>query len=106
MLGPHEIEVNGKKHSAKHILVATGSWPVIPGIPGREHAITSNEAFHLERLPKRALVVGGGYIALEFASIFHGLGVRPRSPTAASACCAASTPSSASASPRRWRQRG
>jgi glutathione reductase (NADPH) len=49
---------------------------VIPSIPGSEHAISSNEAFHLERLPRRALVVGGGYIALEFASIFHGLGVR------------------------------
>ena len=76
ILGPHEVEVNGKKHTARHILVATGSWPVIPAIPGREHAISSNEAFHLERLPRRALVVGGGYIALEFASIFHGLGVQ------------------------------
>jgi glutathione reductase (NADPH) len=75
VLGPHDVEVNGRRVSAKHILVATGSWPVIPAIPGREHAITSNEAFHLERLPQRALVVGGGYIALEFASIFHGLGV-------------------------------
>jgi glutathione reductase (NADPH) len=75
VLGPHEVEVDGKTHSARHILVATGSWPVIPGIPGREHAITSNEAFFLERLPRRVLVVGGGYIALEFASIFHGLGV-------------------------------
>ena len=73
--GPHEIEIGGKVHSTKNILVATGSWPVIPPIPGREHAITSNEAFHLERLPRRAIVVGGGYIALEFASIFHGLGV-------------------------------
>jgi glutathione reductase (NADPH) len=74
--GPHEVEINGKRITAKHILVATGSWPVLPPIPGREHAITSNEAFHLERLPARALVVGGGYIALEFASIFHGLGVK------------------------------
>ena len=73
--GPHEVECDGRRHSAKHILVATGSWPVIPPIPGREHAISSNEAFHLERLPGRALVVGGGYIALEFASIFNGLGV-------------------------------
>jgi glutathione reductase (NADPH) len=73
---PHEVEVGGKRYTAKHILIATGSWPVIPPIPGREHAITSNEAFHLERLPKRALVVGGGYIALEFASIFQGLGVK------------------------------
>jgi glutathione reductase (NADPH) len=76
VLGPHEVLVNEKKLTAKHILVATGSWPVIPSIPGSEHAISSNEAFHLERLPRRALVVGGGYIALEFASIFHGLGVR------------------------------
>ena len=76
IVGPHEVEVNGKRHSAKHILLATGSWPVIPNIPGREHAITSDDAFHLERLPRRALVVGGGYIALEFASIFHGLGVQ------------------------------
>jgi glutathione reductase (NADPH) len=71
----HSVHVNGRTVTAKHILVATGSWPTVPNIPGREHAITSNEAFHLERLPKRALVVGGGYIALEFASIFHGLGV-------------------------------
>jgi glutathione reductase (NADPH) len=76
VLDPHTVEVNGRRHSAKHILIATGSWPVIPQIPGREHAITSNEAFHLERLPARALVVGGGYIALEFASIFQGLGVK------------------------------
>jgi glutathione reductase (NADPH) len=74
--GPHEVEINGRRITAKHILVATGSWPVLPQIPGREHAVTSNEAFHLERLPARALVVGGGYIALEFASIFHGLGVK------------------------------
>jgi glutathione reductase (NADPH) len=74
--GPHEVEINGRRISARHILVATGSWPVIPPIPGREHAISSNEAFHLERLPGRALVVGGGYIAIEFASIFHGLGVK------------------------------
>ena len=73
---PHTVEVGGKKLTAKHILVATGSWPVLPAIPGIEYAITSNEAFALERLPKRAVVVGGGYIALEFASIFHGLGVK------------------------------
>jgi glutathione reductase (NADPH) len=73
--GKNEIEINGKSVSAKHILVATGSWPQKPDIPGAELAITSNEAFHLDKLPKRALVVGGGYIAVEFASIFHGLGV-------------------------------
>jgi glutathione reductase (NADPH) len=76
LLSPHEVEVNGRKYSAKHILIATGSWPVLPQVPGRELAISSNEAFHLERLPRRALVVGGGYIALEFASIFNGLGVK------------------------------
>ncbi|HKU45446.1 MAG TPA: glutathione-disulfide reductase [Burkholderiales bacterium] len=75
VVGPNEVEVEGKKITAKHILVATGSWPTLPPIPGIEHAITSNEAFALERLPKRAIVVGGGYIALEFASIFQGLGV-------------------------------
>jgi glutathione reductase (NADPH) len=75
VVGPNEVDVDGKRRSAKHILVATGSWPQLPALPGIEHAITSNEAFHLERLPRRAVVVGGGYIALEFASIFHGLGV-------------------------------
>jgi glutathione reductase (NADPH) len=74
--GPHEVEVDGKRITAKHLLIATGSYPVKPQIPGREHAITSDDAFHLERLPARALVVGGGYIALEFASIFNGLGVK------------------------------
>ena len=70
------VRVGERTYTAKHILVATGSWPQLPVIPGIEHAITSNEAFSLERLPKRALVVGGGYIALEFASIFHGIGVQ------------------------------
>ena len=74
--GPNEIEVNGQRHSAKHILIATGGWPQIPEIAGREHAISSNEAFFLKALPKRVLVVGGGYIAVEFAGIFHGLGAQ------------------------------
>ncbi|EJO93326.1 glutathione reductase [Ectopseudomonas mendocina DLHK] len=72
----HTVEVNGQRHSAERILIATGGWPQIPDIPGREHAISSNEAFFLEQLPKRVLVVGGGYIAVEFASIFHGLGAQ------------------------------
>jgi glutathione reductase (NADPH) len=76
VLDAHTVEVNGERHSARHILVATGSWPHLPAIPGRELAITSNDAFHLDRLPRRALVVGGGYVALEFASIFNGLGVQ------------------------------
>jgi len=71
----HTVEIDGKTFTAQHILVATGSWPQVPAIAGREHAITSNEAFFLERLPQRALLVGGGYIAVEFASIFNGLGV-------------------------------
>jgi glutathione reductase (NADPH) len=75
VLDPHAVEINGRRFSAKHILVATGSWPTVPDLPGREHAITSNEAFQLERLPRRVLLVGGGYIAVEFASIFNGLGV-------------------------------
>ena len=76
VVDPHTVELAGKRFRAKHILIATGSYPVIPPIPGGELAITSDQAFHLERLPKRALVVGGGYIALEFASILHGLGVK------------------------------
>ena len=76
IVSPHEVKLNGKTYSSKHILVATGGWPYKPQLPGFEHAITSNEAFHLERLPKSAVVVGGGYIALEFASIFNGLGVK------------------------------
>lgn len=72
----HTVEVNGQRHRAERILIATGGWPQIPEIPGREHAISSNEAFFLKELPKRVLVVGGGYIAVEFASIFHGLGAQ------------------------------
>lgn len=74
LIDPHQVEVNGQRYTAKHILIATGGWPQIPDIPGREHAISSNEAFFLKELPKRVLVVGGGYIAVEFAGIFHGLG--------------------------------
>ena len=71
----HTVECGGRTYTAKHILVATGSRAVVPQIPGHELAITSNEAFYLERLPDSVVVVGGGYIAVEFASIFHGLGV-------------------------------
>ena len=65
----------GREISAEHILIATGGAPFVPDIPGAEHAITSNEAFHLDALPDHVTVVGGGYIAVEFAGIFHGLGV-------------------------------
>lgn len=67
---------SGRKITAKYILVATGATPFVPRhLPGHELAITSNEAFHLEKLPRRICIVGGGYIAVEFAGIFHGLGV-------------------------------
>ena len=72
----HRVRLaSGQEYTTKHILVATGGWPFVPDIPGRELAITSNEMFHLPALPKRALVVGGGYIASEFACILKGLGV-------------------------------
>ncbi|MFL1514243.1 glutathione-disulfide reductase [Pseudomonas prosekii] len=70
----NHVDINGQRFSAERILIATGGWPQIPDIPGKEYAITSNEAFFLEALPKRILVVGGGYIAVEFAGIFNGLG--------------------------------
>jgi len=75
LVDAHTVEVEGKRWRTRYVLVATGSWPQRPPIPGAELAISSNEAFALERLPRRAVVVGGGYIALEFASIFNGLGV-------------------------------
>ncbi|HKI97429.1 MAG TPA: glutathione-disulfide reductase [bacterium] len=74
LLDPHTVEVNGQRHTAERILVATGGWPFKPDIPGAEHAITSNEAFFLERLPQRVVIGGGGYIAVEFAGILNGLG--------------------------------
>lgn len=71
---PHTLEVQGRRITARHILIATGGAPALPDMPGIEHAITSNEAFDLPALPARVLVVGGGYIAVEFAGIFRGLG--------------------------------
>ncbi|AIR90619.1 glutathione-disulfide reductase [Pseudomonas cremoricolorata] len=72
--GANEVEVEGQRYSAERILIAVGGWPQVPDIPGKELAITSNEAFYLKQLPRRMLVVGGGYIAVEFAGIFQGLG--------------------------------
>jgi glutathione reductase (NADPH) len=73
--GPHEIELaGGKKVTAKYILVATGAWPMVPDVEGAEHGITSNEVFHLDECPKRVVIAGGGYIANEFAGIFHEFG--------------------------------
>ncbi|SDE03126.1 glutathione-disulfide reductase [Kordiimonas lacus] len=72
--GPNEVRVGDKTYTAKTILVAVGGWPQMPDVPGIEHAITSNEALHLEKFPKKIVIVGGGYIAVEFAGIFHGMG--------------------------------
>lgn len=75
--GPNRVRLvkSGQELSARHILVATGGHPFVPpDIEGRELAITSNEAFHLAARPSRVMVVGGGYIAIEFAGIFNGLG--------------------------------
>lgn len=71
----HTVAVGDKTFSAEFILIAVGGWPYVPDIPGKEHVITSNDAFFLEELPERMVIVGGGYIAVEFAGIFHGLGV-------------------------------
>ena len=73
--GPNTVLINGESISAQRILVATGGWPHIPDIPGKQYIISSNEAFFLESLPASVVIVGGGYIAVEFAGIFHGLGV-------------------------------
>jgi len=70
----HTVSVNGKRYTAAHILVATGGRPMVPEIPGKELGIVSDDFFHLTALPKRSVVLGGGYIAVELASILNGLG--------------------------------
>ncbi len=72
------LSTDNRTVTAEKILIATGGWPSLPKIPGIEHAITSNEAFHLAQLPRRVMVVGGGYIAVEFAGIFNGLGAQTK----------------------------
>ncbi|MGA0963863.1 MAG: glutathione-disulfide reductase [Paracoccaceae bacterium] len=75
MIDPHTLELSdGRRFSAQHILLAVGGRPVLPQVQGIEHVITSNEMFHLDALPKRMIIVGGGYIASEFAGIMNGLG--------------------------------
>ncbi len=74
VVNAHAVEVGSQKISARHILIATGGTPHVPDMPGREHVLTSNDMFDLDPFPARLLVVGGGYIACEFASIFNGLG--------------------------------
>jgi len=72
----HTVVVNGERLRAERVLIATGGWPTVPDVVGRDLVITSNEIFDLDPFPARLLVVGGGYIACEFASIFNGLGSR------------------------------
>jgi glutathione reductase (NADPH) len=74
VVDPHTVEVNGKRYTAENILIAVGGWPETPNLPGVEHVISSNEALDLKERPKRIVIVGGGYIAVEFAGIFHGFG--------------------------------
>lgn len=75
LIDAHTVEVAGKRYTAEKILIAVGGWPTMPNVPGIEHAITSNEALDLPELPRRIVIVGGGYIAVEFAGIFAGMGV-------------------------------
>ena len=77
LIGPNEVKLaSGRTVSAKHILIATGATPHVPDCPGHELGITSNEAFHLDAVPKRILIAGAGYIANEFAGIFHEFGAK------------------------------
>lgn len=75
LIDPHTVRINGNNISSRYILVATGGWPYVPEFPGHEHVITSNDAFFLDELPGHITIVGGGYIAVEFACIFNGMGV-------------------------------
>lgn len=75
VIGPNRVRLaDGSEVTAERILVAVGAHPAIPECPGHEHGITSNEVFHLDALPRRILIAGGGYIANEFAGIFNQLG--------------------------------
>jgi glutathione reductase (NADPH) len=74
MIDEHTVAVNGRHYTAQKVLLATGGWPTLPNIPGKEHFINSNDFFYLDKFPKHAVVVGSGYIAVEFAGILNGLG--------------------------------
>ena len=75
LLDSHTIELDGRERTAEHILIASGGWPHVPSVPGSALSINSNDVFFLDTLPERVLIVGGGYIAVEFAGVFNGLGV-------------------------------
>ena len=104
VVGPQRVRLaDGEELSARHILVAVGSRPTfLPGVEGLEHAITSNEIFDLPVFPERLLVIGGGYIAVEFASLFQRLGSQVTQIMRAPTFCAASTTTCARACARRW----
>jgi len=74
IIDPHTVAIGDTHYSAEKLLIATGGWPFVPDFPGNEYAVTSNEIFDLETFPRRLVIVGGGYIAVEFAGIFSGLG--------------------------------
>ena len=76
LVGPHEVEVAGTTYPAEHIMIATGGHPMTPPIAGSQHCITSDGIWKLKQLPEHLVIVGGGYIAVEFASIFAALGSR------------------------------
>ncbi len=76
IVDPHTVEVAGQRYTAANILVSTGSRPLLPEMPGIEHVITSDGALNLKELPRRVIIVGGGYIGVEFAGIFNALGVK------------------------------
>jgi len=75
LMDAHTIVINNKRYSAERIVIATGGWPSVPDLPGKQHVLTSNDMFFLKKLPKSIVIVGGGYIAVEFASILHGFNV-------------------------------
>ena len=75
IISPHSVAVGKRTYSCRHILICTGGFPYVPEFPGSEYTITSNEVFFLDQLPDSIVIVGGGYIGVEFASIFNGLGV-------------------------------
>ena len=75
LIDAHTVALGDARHSARHILIATGGQPFVPEFPGREHVLCSDDMFYLPELPKRIAIVGGGYIAVEFAGICNGLGV-------------------------------
>merc|ERR1711916_189422 len=100
--GPHQVRVGDRVLTAKHILIATGGRPQVPEIPGKELALVSDDIFELREMPRRITVVGGGYIAVEFAGIFNGLGAEWTWCIGATVYCVGSTRRCARRCPKRW----